>query len=218
VTSQYEAEVNGRLRHVSVRRENGRFVVTIDGQTWHVDAARVDVHTLSLLVSEETRLPQEEIQFKPERIRLKPDPTGNFAGADNLPVGSGFSRTFRRTRSYDVTVTPDAGAVQFAVRVGPVVVPVALNGRRHSRRKEEGGQSGAGPERLVAPMPGRVVRVLVKRGQAVTARQPIVVIEAMKMENELRAGREGMVSELQVNDGESVEAGALVAVITAATG
>jgi biotin carboxyl carrier protein len=206
VTSQYEAEVNGRLRHVSVHRENGRFSVTIDGQTWHVDAARVDMHTLSLLVS------------APATVRLKADTTPDVVRlkADTTPIAvvSGFSRTL----SYDVTVAPDPATGHLTVRVGPVTLPVALNGRRRSRRKEEGGQSGAGPERLVAPMPGKVVRVLVKRGQAVKARQPIVVIEAMKMENELRAGREGLVSELQVNDGESVEAGALLAVITAATG
>jgi biotin carboxyl carrier protein len=67
-------------------------------------------------------------------------------------------------------------------------------------------------------MPGKVVRVLVQAGQAVRARQPIVVIEAMKMENELRAGHDGTVTELQARDGQSVEAGALLAVITAATG
>ena len=55
-------------------------------------------------------------------------------------------------------------------------------------RKERRGAPGSGPQRLVAPMPGKVVRVLVKPGDTVRARQPIVVIEAMKMENELRAG------------------------------
>jgi biotin carboxyl carrier protein len=62
-------------------------------------------------------------------------------------------------------------------------------------------------------MPGKIVRVLVKAGEAVRARQPIVVIEAMKMENELRAGRDGLVVELPAADGQSVEAGTLLAVI-----
>jgi biotin carboxyl carrier protein len=64
-------------------------------------------------------------------------------------------------------------------------------------------------------MPGKVVRVLVKPGDPVRARQPIAVIEAMKMENELRAGRDGIVVELAVTGGQSVEAGTLIAVVAA---
>jgi biotin carboxyl carrier protein len=117
-----------------------------------------------------------------------------------------------RTSSYETHVSPDAGTGLLIVHVGPVAVPVLLNGRRRSGRKEEGA-AGARPERLVAPMPGKIVRVLVKPGDAVRARQPMVVIEAMKMENELRAGCDGIVAELPVADGQSVDAGALVAVI-----
>ena len=80
--------------------------------------------------------------------------------------------------------------------------------------KRKAAHSGSGPQRLVAPMPGKVVRVLVKAGDTVRARQPIVVIEAMKMENELRAGRDGVVAEMQVREGQSVEAGTLLAVVS----
>jgi biotin carboxyl carrier protein len=66
-------------------------------------------------------------------------------------------------------------------------------------------------------MPGKVVRVLVGPGDTVRARQAVAVIEAMKMENELRAGRDGTVADIQVRDGQSVEAGALVAVIVGDT-
>jgi biotin carboxyl carrier protein len=62
-------------------------------------------------------------------------------------------------------------------------------------------------------MPGKIVRVLVKPGEAVTPRQVLVVVEAMKMENELRAARAGTVSAVFVSEGQSVEAGtALVTV------
>ena len=66
-------------------------------------------------------------------------------------------------------------------------------------------------------MPGKVVRVLVKPGEQVRARQPLVVIEAMKMENELRAVGDGVVAEINVAEGQSVDAGALVAVVRAVT-
>ena len=62
-------------------------------------------------------------------------------------------------------------------------------------------------------MPGRVVRVLVAAGADVAAGQGLVVVEAMKMENELRAPRAGRVAEVAVREGEAVDAGALLAVI-----
>jgi biotin carboxyl carrier protein len=97
------------------------------------------------------------------------------------------------------------------VGVGPTPVAVVVNGRRARRRDEASG--GNGPQRVSAPMPGKIVRVLVKSGDAVRARQPLVVVEAMKMENELRAGRDGLVAELHAREGESVDAGALLVVV-----
>ncbi len=70
-----------------------------------------------------------------------------------------------------------------------------------------------GPARLTAPMPGRVVRVLEAPGADVAAGQGLVVIEAMKMENELKSPRAGRVQEVAVREGQAVEAGALLAVV-----
>ena len=113
--------------------------------------------------------------------------------------------------SYDVGFANDTATGLLYVRIGTTQIPVALNGRR--RRHDDGGHAGAGPQRLVAPMPGKIVRVNVAPGEAVRARQTIVVIEAMKMENELRAGRDGIVAELHAREGASVDAGALLVVI-----
>jgi biotin carboxyl carrier protein len=208
---QYAVEVNGRVRQVVVRRQGRQLIVALDGRAWTVDAVPVAARGLSLLITE-----------YPE-VRLKADTTGGS-------VVSGFSRTpgeadrtpsavsrFGRTFSHDVTVAGDVVSGQMNVHIGAVVVPVTLNGRRHSGRKEEGGHSGSGPQRLLAPMPGKVVRVLVNKGDPVRARQPLAVIEAMKMENELRAGRDGVVAELPVSPGQSVEAGTLIAVIVGTT-
>jgi len=62
-------------------------------------------------------------------------------------------------------------------------------------------------------MPGKIIRVLVREGDQVRARQPIVVVEAMKMENELRAERDGTVTEILVAEGRTVDSGALLVVI-----
>ncbi len=67
-----------------------------------------------------------------------------------------------------------------------------------------------GEQRITAPMPGRVLRVLVKPGDEVVARQGLVVIEAMKMENELTAVRAGRVRDVAVTEGATVEAGRLL--------
>jgi biotin carboxyl carrier protein len=170
---QYDVEINGRLRQVTARRVDGRFVVAIDRREWVIDAARIDADTWSLLIDEDVRI-----------------------------------------CSHEVTLSADAGSDALNVRVGGAPVAVCVNGRRRLGRKAEGAQAGgSGPLRIFAPMPGKIVRVLVRTGEAVHVRQPLIVIEAMKMENELRAAGSGTVAEIQVTDGQSVEAGALLAVI-----
>jgi biotin carboxyl carrier protein len=114
--------------------------------------------------------------------------------------------------SHEVTLAPDAGAATLTVCVGAVALTVSLDGKRRRARRDDGDPK-AGPQRLAAPMPGKVVRVLVEPGEKVRAGQPIVVIEAMKMENELRSGRAGRVTDVAVRSGQSVEAGVLLAVI-----
>jgi biotin carboxyl carrier protein len=115
--------------------------------------------------------------------------------------------------SQEVTIAADPVSGGLAVTVGAVPLSVTPNGRRRWGRKEDAG-SGRGPQRLVAPMPGKIVRILAKAGETVQRRQPLVVIEAMKMENELRATADGVVTELLVQEGHSVDAGALLLVIT----
>lgn len=66
---------------------------------------------------------------------------------------------------------------------------------------------------IVAPMPGRVVRVLVAPGDRVVARQAVVIVEAMKMENELRSPADGIVKEVTVREGAAIEAGTVLVVI-----
>jgi biotin carboxyl carrier protein len=113
-------------------------------------------------------------------------------------------------RQHDVTIGPTGPDGRVDVSVGGAVIPVT---RRTGQSRHRHGGGNAGDGRLTAPMPGKVVRVLVKPGDAVSARQGVVVVEAMKMENELRAGRDGVVREVLVEEGASVEAGAPLVVI-----
>jgi biotin carboxyl carrier protein len=102
----------------------------------------------------------------------------------------------------DVDVHIDGRAVALQIR------PAGAFGRQ--KKEGQAGAAGAGPQRVIAPMPGKVVRVLVKPGDAVTARQGLVVVEAMKMENELRAARDGRVRDVAVKEGQSVDAGTVL--------
>ena len=109
------------------------------------------------------------------------------------------------------TVSVTLGAGEGEAVVGSHVVPVALAGRRSRRGAAPG--VGDGEQRLLAPMPGKVIKVHVKAGDTVAARQALIVVEAMKMENELTAQRAGTIVELVVTEGESVEAGRLLLVV-----
>lgn len=71
-----------------------------------------------------------------------------------------------------------------------------------------GGKGSAGKAMLTSPMPGKVVKLLVNEGQEVGAGQGVIVVEAMKMENELKSAVAGKVKEIFVKEGEVVESGA----------
>ena len=85
--------------------------------------------------------------------------------------------------------------------------PRSLQGRRGV------GAGAAGPRAVKAPMPGRVVRVLAAVGEDVSEQQGIVVIEAMKMQNELKAPKAGRVARIAVDVGDAVAANDVLAVI-----
>ena len=108
-----------------------------------------------------------------------------------------------------VTLTSSGDGEAF---VSGHAVPVALANRRRRARAILGAANGA--QRIIAPMPGKVVKVLVAVGDAVESRQGLVVVEAMKMENELTATRAGTVTEVAVTEGTSVEAGRLLVVVS----
>lgn len=112
-------------------------------------------------------------------------------------------------RSY--AVKQEVGAVETNIVVGHerfttmVRDPRSLRGRR-------GADSGTeGARKITAPMPGKVVRILLAAGAEVEAGQAVLVIEAMKMQNELKSPKKGRVSKLTVSEGDAVETGQTLA-------
>jgi len=135
---------------------------------------------------------------------------GRALEVDHQETGPHFASLIIGGRSYEAGLEkrPDGYNVVLAEDVLYVEICGASQGAAAAPRK-----AATGPARVVAPMPGRLVRVLVQPGQQVEAGDGLVVIEAMKMENELRSPRAGRVAELSVREGQAVETGALLVVV-----
>jgi biotin carboxyl carrier protein len=118
-------------------------------------------------------------------------------------------------RSVDASfaIRHDAGDLDVHLLGRAIAVEIRYGGAFGRQRKEGPGGHGGGPQRVTAPMPGKIVRVLVKAGDQVAPKQGLVVVEAMKMENELRAARGGRVREVLAAEGQSVEAGAVLLIV-----
>jgi biotin carboxyl carrier protein len=149
----------------------------------------------------------------PDRFRVTID--GRTTVVDAQRSGEfGLSLLFPETSHGGTRISLAPGSVpgeMFAYLAGRVT-QVIVNGRRRGRAADA--TSGAhGEQKVIAPMPGRVVRILVAAGDTVDLRQPVVVVEAMKMENELRSPKAGTVKEVSVAAGASVEAGRVLLVI-----
>jgi acetyl/propionyl-CoA carboxylase alpha subunit len=118
-----------------------------------------------------------------------------------------------RGTSRDVQVAPAGPPGEILVRLDGRTIPALVDGRRSRRSSADAAAHARGEQAVVAPMPGRVVRLLVARGDDVAARQGVIVVEAMKMENELRSPKAGRVKDVAVAAGASVEAGRVLVVI-----
>ncbi len=113
----------------------------------------------------------------------------------------------------EVQVEVDGKRFDVALWVPDTTTPAAGAGAGRWRRSRAAASSGGGQGEVTAPMQGTIVKVLVAVGDEVEEGHPLVVLEAMKMENNLAAGRAGTVTEIRVEVGDSVGGGDVVAVI-----
>jgi biotin carboxyl carrier protein len=100
-----------------------------------------------------------------------------------------------------------------SIAVGSRQHRIAVSDPRSLRGRRKRGGAGNGMLQVKASMPGRVARVLVAPGEVVVAQQGIMVIEAMKMQNELKAARDGRIAEVRVAAGDKVASGQVLAVL-----
>lgn len=197
----FEVATGDTVRTVAVTRAGHLLHVAIGGRTVVVDARRVGDLALSLLV-------QPDGGTAPVPASAPLNPTELRRGRAVAASGRGGGR------SVDAALAAQRTAGDFDVHVAGRTVPVQIRlAGGFGRQTKAAAASGTGPQRVIAPMPGKIVRVLVAAGDQVQARQGLVVVEAMKMENELRAARDGRVRDVSVVEGQSVEAGTTLLVV-----
>ncbi len=144
------------------------------------------------------------------RFRIRVDGTDHEVDASMTDLG--LSIVYTDTgRGADLAITERAPG-ELLLQLPRVMLTALIDARRY-RRGTPGQAVADGEMRIAAPMPGRVLRVLVKPGDAVEARQGLVVVEAMKMENEIASPKAGRVKDVAVSDGQSVESGRLLVVV-----
>jgi biotin carboxyl carrier protein len=162
----------------------------------------------------ETRGGRRTIEFRRRGSAWEMTLDGRILSVDVTATGGQWSLLIgpdmSSRRSYEVAVERRSNGERI-VYVNGLAVPVSIVDPRERLVQRRGNVSdGTGPRSIVSPMPGRIVKVLVREGDVVAAQQGLVVVEAMKMENELRAPRAGQVSAVKVVEGMSVEAKAVL--------
>lgn len=112
-------------------------------------------------------------------------------------------------KSYEVK--QEITATETGIVVGNERLSVTVRDPRSLRSRRSSGAGEEGVKRVTAPMPGKVVRILARAGAAVEAGQGVIVIEAMKMQNEMKSPKKGMIKRINVVEGAPVETGQVLA-------
>ncbi len=135
---------------------------------------------------------------------------GESVEVDAVPIRPGVLSLRLANRSYDVKCEPFEDNLK--IWVGPESVNAEVRDPRSLRGRSRTGEEH-GARKLVAPMPGKVVRILVEQGAQVEAGAGLLVVEAMKMQNEVKSPKKGTVQKIMVSQGAAVNAGDILAIV-----
>jgi biotin carboxyl carrier protein len=159
------------------------------------------------------------VNGRPAQLDLEPSsfeyqPVGQVPDLSSLkrnfsiePSGPGIFSILIEGRSFQATVLAPG-----TIQVNNQIFEVEIFDPRELRARSAAGAS-SGRQNILAPMPGKVVRLLVSAGDAVEAGQGLIVVEAMKMQNEMKSPKAGVVVEIKTKDGATVAAGEILVVI-----
>jgi len=112
--------------------------------------------------------------------------------------------------AFEIHIAPSLDGT-YKLQTGPHEFQADVRDPRAWRGRKAGALEAEGRQQIVAPMPGKVIRLLVNAGDHVEAGQGLIVVEAMKMQNEIRSPKKGKVERLQAKEGQAVNAGDILA-------
>jgi len=153
------------------------------------------------------------LDVRSERDRLRVHLDGQELLVDLLRVDSSLYSLLIGGRSYEVDLLEVEDAFMVLVDGQPFLVEIQDEQERRLRAAVGKEMVRAAKRTVAAPMPGKVVKLLVKPGDAVKAGDGVIVVEAMKMENELKAPAPGTIKEIRVAEGKTVSPGEVLVVI-----
>ncbi len=161
---------------------------------------------------DERRVRVESIQDNPGRFAVTLDLGTERertveVDAQRLPSGSYHILWGDRSLDIDLQEKEDKWTMVFDGHRREILL---LDERKLAMRASKGGTSGEDGPNLVTPMAGKVVKFLVSVGDTVEEGQGVVIVEAMKMENELKAHKSGVVTSVGAGAGDAVEVGAVL--------
>ena len=162
---------------------------------------------LNLKISGHTRT----VKINRTSLRTEISLDGQGVAADVVEVESNIFSVLLAGQAFEVRVVQNAQGVR--VYVDGCEYLADLDDPRQWRRGAGGTAGAEGRQSVFAPMPGKVVRVLAKAGSMVEAGQGILVVEAMKMQNEVKSPKGGKVERISVSEGQAVNAGEVLAII-----
>jgi len=136
---------------------------------------------------------------------------GREIEADVAQIARDIFSILLEGRPIEVRIEPAANGL--VAHAGDRQFHVRIADPREWRRGRAGAAELAGRQQVTAPMPGKIVRVLVAAGGTVQAGQGLLVVEAMKMQNEIVAPKSGTLEKVLVREGQTVNAGELLAII-----
>jgi len=153
------------------------------------------------------------LDVRSERDQLRVHLDGQELLVDLLRVDSSLYSLLIGGRSYEVDLLEVEDAFMVLVDGQPFLVEIQDEQERRLRAAVGKEMVRAAKRTVAAPMPGKVVKLLVKPGDAVKAGDGVIVVEAMKMENELKAPAPGTIKEIRVAEGKAVSPGEVLVVI-----
>ena len=158
------------------------------------------------------------VDGKPHRLELERAAGGWECRLDGQPVHLDGVIPCRDVLSllvdgHSYEIKREQTATDLHLWVGSTRFVVELRDPRSLRSRQKAAGDEKGPRKIVAPMPGRVVRVLVAENSEVEAGQGIVVVEAMKMQNEIKSPKKGVVKKISTIPGAAVNPGDVLAIV-----